>query len=133
LQVPVDVFLVEDQQYMGQVLMELLGSVGEFRIVGTARTEAEALSWLDHHPGAWQLCIIDLVLDQGSGISVIVRARLRGGNSARIAVLSSFVSPGMRKHCLKLGADGAFQKDSGIQDFLAFCAEAGDAGRAPSA
>lgn len=132
MQVPVDVFLVEDQQQMGQVLMELLGSVGDFRLVGAARTEAEALSWLDHHPGAWQLCIIDLVLDQGSGISVIVRARLRGAKDARIAVLSSFVSPGMRKHCLKLGADGAFQKDSGMQEFLAFCADAGDSRSAPS-
>lgn len=120
--VAVDVFLVEDQQQMESVLQDLLQSIGDFRIVGKARTEAEALSWLDTNAGAWDLAVIDLVLDQGSGISVIVRARLRGHREASIAVLSSFISPGMRKHCLKLGADGAFQKDTGMQDFIQFCA-----------
>lgn len=105
---------------MEVVLRELLQAVGNFEFVGRARTEAEALGWLDAHPFAWDLCIIDLVLDQGSGIGVIVRARERGG-SARIAVLSSFVSPGIRKHCLKLGADAAFQKDADIQAFIEFC------------
>jgi DNA-binding NarL/FixJ family response regulator len=118
----VTVFLVEDQQQMQSVLTDLLQTLGDFRIVGRASTEAEALNWLDHNPGAWQLAIIDLVLDQGSGISVIVRARLRG-HKCRIAVLSSFMSAGMRKHCLKLGADGAFQKDSDMQEFIGFCAE----------
>jgi len=116
------VFLVEDQQQMQSVLRDLLLSVGDFRIVGTAATEAEALNWLDHHRGEWDLCVIDLVLEQGSGISVIVRARLRGGG-AKVAVLSSFVSPGIRKHCLKLGADGAFQKDKDLHEFIRFCAD----------
>lgn len=118
---PVKVFLVEDQQQMQSVLVDLLQSVGDFRVVGRAGTEAEALNWLDHNRGGWDLCVIDLVLDQGSGISVIVRARLRGG-AAKVAVLSSFVSPGIRKHCLKLGADAAFQKDADLQAFIDFCA-----------
>lgn len=108
---------------MHSVLRELLSSVGDFQFVGSAGTEAEALGWLDAHRGGWDICVIDLVLDQGSGIGVIVRARLRGGN-AKIAVLSSFVSPGIRKHCLKLGADAAFQKDTDLQDFIRFCSEA---------
>ena len=119
---PVRVFLVEDQQQMHSVLRELLQSVGEFDIIGSAATEAEALNWLDHNRGQWDLAIIDLVLQQGSGITVIVRARLRGGEGAKVAVLSSFVSPGIRKHCLKLGADAAFQKDVDLQEFIRFCA-----------
>lgn len=118
----VEVFLVEDQQQMQSVLADLLHSVGDFRIVGQSSTEAEALAWLDQNRGEWQLAVIDLVLDQGSGISVIVRARLRGGR-AKVVVLSSFVSPGIRKHCLKLGADAAFQKDHDMQDFIRFCAD----------
>lgn len=105
---------------MQSVLVDLLQSVGDFQIVGRAGTEAEALNWLDHHRGGWDLCVVDLVLDQGSGISVIVRARLRGGH-AKVVVLSSFVSPGIRKHCLKLGADAAFQKDADLQAFIEFC------------
>ena len=129
----VDVFLVEDQQQMESVLQDLLQSIGDFRIIGKARTEAEALSWLDTNPGAWDLAVIDLVLDQGSGISVIVRARLRGHREASIAVLSSFISAGMRKHCLKLGADGAFQKDTGMQEFIQFCAALDNSSRTPTA
>jgi DNA-binding NarL/FixJ family response regulator len=117
----IDVFLVEDQKQMQSVLLELLQSLGDFRIVGRASTEAEALNWLDGHRGGWDLAIIDLVLEQGSGISVIARARLREAR-AKIAVLSGFVSPGIREHCLKLGADAAFQKDADLQEFLAFCA-----------
>lgn len=118
---PINVFLVEDQQHMRSVLSELLLAVADFRFVGSAATEAEALSWLDTHRGLWDLCVIDLVLDQGSGIGVIVRARLRGGELSKVAVLSSFVSPGIRKHCLKLGADAAFQKDSDLREFIEFC------------
>ena len=99
---------------------DLLQSLGDFRIVGSAATEAEALAWLDQHAGHWDLAIIDLVLDQGTGINVIARARLRG-QQASVAVLSSYVSTGIRRHCLKLGADAAFQKDSELGDFLAFC------------
>lgn len=123
---PVDVFLVEDQQQMQSVLRDLLESLGGFRVVGHATTEAEALGWLDDHRGGWDLAVIDLVLDQGSGISVIVRARLRGGD-AKVAVLSSFVSPGMRKHCLKLGADAAFQKGVELDEFIRFCSALGPA------
>ncbi|MBI5279619.1 MAG: response regulator transcription factor [Burkholderiales bacterium] len=116
----VDVFLVEDQQQMKSVLHELLQSVGDFHVVGHATTEAEALNWLDNHRGEWELAIIDLVLEQGSGISVIARARLRAPRG-KVAVLSSFVSPGIRKHCLKLGADAAFQKDADLDEFMRFC------------
>lgn len=123
---PIDVFLVEDQHQMQCVLQDLLLTLGCFRIVGRAATEAEALNWLDQNRGCWDLAIIDLVLEQGSGIGVIVRARLRGG-AAKVAVLSSFVSPGIRKHCLKLGADAAFQKGPDLDEFIRFCAALGPA------
>jgi DNA-binding NarL/FixJ family response regulator len=117
---PVDVFLVEDQHHMQSVLSDLLMSLGDFRIVGSATTEAEALAWLDTHPNLWDLAVIDLVLDQGSGINVIERARKRGEH-ASVAVLSGYVSDGIRSHCLTLGADAAFQKGQEMPDFIAFC------------
>jgi DNA-binding NarL/FixJ family response regulator len=119
----VDVFVVEDQRQMQSVLTDLLQSLGDFRIVGSATTEAEALAWLDQHAGSWRLAIIDLVLDQGTGINVIGRARLRGQQQASVAVLSGYVSTGIRRHCLKLGADAAFQKDADMGEFIAFCAD----------
>ena len=123
---PVDVFLVEDQRQMQSVLRDLLQTLGDFRIVGTAATEAEALAWLDTHPDLWDLAVIDLVLDQGSGINVIERARQRGEH-ASVAVLSGYVSGGIRSHCVKLGADAAFQKGDEMADFIAFCEGLADA------
>lgn len=105
---PLRVFLVEDFPHMHLLMNELLSCLGG-TIVGRARTEAEANLWLDEHPGEWDVAVIDLVLDQGSGIGVVAhcKAQPRGG---KVAVFSSFATPGVRKHCLKLGADAVFDK-----------------------
>jgi two-component system, OmpR family, response regulator len=65
--------------------------------------------WLRDHPGQWDLVVVDLMLSQGTGFEVIIRARKTHPNGC-IAVLSSFVSETIEKHCLKLGADAAFDK-----------------------
>ena len=121
----VRVFLVEDMKQVQCVLADMLASVGDFTLVGTSRTEAEARLWLQEHPGAWDLAIIDLVLDQGTGMGVIPCARdatvAEGGN---IVVFSDYASDGIRNHCLKLGADAVFLK-SQTQEFMDYCSELG--------
>jgi DNA-binding NarL/FixJ family response regulator len=115
------VFLVEDLQRMRALLMDLFAAMGGFAVVGAASTEAEANLWLDEHPGAWDLAIVDLVLDQGAGMNVIRRCKAdpKGG---RIAVFSSYATPGVRRHCLELGADAVFDK-SDTERFIAWCGE----------
>ena len=103
------VFLVEDLQGMRGLIQDLLASLGGLRLVGTAGTEAEAYLWLDEHPSRWDVAIIDLVLEQGSGLGVITRAR-RAARPGRIAVFSSYASAAVRQHCLELGADAVFDK-----------------------
>ena len=78
-------------------------------MVGTASTEAEANLLLDDHPLEWDLAIVDLVLGQGSGMGVIRRCKSVSA-SGRIVVFSSYVSPGIRAHCLQIGADAVFEK-----------------------
>lgn len=113
------VFLVEDLHRMRSLLNDLFTSMGGFRVVAMASTEAEAKLWLDDHPGEWDLAIIDLVLDQGAGMNVIrtCKGQETGG---RIVVFSSYASPGVRQHCLKLGADAVFDK-SETERFIAWC------------
>lgn len=103
------VFLVEDLQRMRGLLADLFSSLGGFRIVGATSTEAEAKLWLDDHPGDWDVIVIDLVLDQGSGMEVIRRcaAEPAGG---KVVVFSSYATPGVRQHCLDLGAHAVFDK-----------------------
>lgn len=121
LTVEVRVFLVEDLQRMRGLLTDLFTSIGGFRVVATASTEAEAKLWLDDHPGQWDLAIVDLVLDQGAGMNVIGRCR-REPHGGRVVVFSSYASPGVRQHCLELGADAVFDK-SETEGFIAWCDE----------
>ena len=106
---PITIFLVEDLRQVEGALTDYLATLGDFRVVATARTEAEANHWLQEHPGEWDALVLDLVLDQGSGINVIARARALPG-AGRIAVFSGYASDGIRQHCLALGADAVFDK-----------------------
>ena len=117
----VEVFLVEDLKNVQSAMAQMLQGVGDLRVVATVSTEAEALAWVEQNEGRWQLAVIDLVLEQGSGMSVITRCR-RHGPDAKVVVFSNFVSPVIRAHCLKLGADAAFDKNSELPAFAEYCA-----------
>jgi DNA-binding NarL/FixJ family response regulator len=118
--VPVRLLLVEDLPQLQGVVLDLLGTVGDFQLVKAVSTEAEANLWLDENKGNWDLAVIDLVLEQGTGLGVVARARQRHAGS-KVVVFSDYASEGIRKHCIKLGADAAFQKSDDLHAFLAFC------------
>jgi two-component system, OmpR family, response regulator len=115
------VFLVEDLRSMHVLLTDLFAAIGGLEVVGTAVTEAEAGQWFEDHAGEWDLAIVDLVLAQGSGMGVIPRAR-GAGSPGRVVVFSSYASPAIRKHCIKLGADAVFDK-SETQAFIGWLDE----------
>ena len=123
---PVRVFLVEDMKHLRSVLEDLLHSLGNFTVVGTAGTEAEANFWLEEHPHAWDLLIADLVLDEGTGFGVVKKCRQRR-DARKVVVLSDYVTPVIHRHCLALGADAAIPK-SDMPAFLDFLGGLGGAG-----
>lgn len=122
---PIRVFLVEDVRQMQGVLSDLLNVVGPFDIVSTMRTEAEAIQWLKEHPAGWDLTLVDLILEEGTGMGVIPRARA-ASPTAKVVVLSDYATPGVRQHCLKLGADAVFQKSQEMKSFMDYCAALAD-------
>jgi DNA-binding NarL/FixJ family response regulator len=115
------VFLVEDLPSLRALVAELLSTVGDFKVIAAVGTEAEARLWLDENQGAWQFAVIDLVLEQGTGMGVIARCRATAPE-AKVVVFSDYATPGIRKHCLKLGADAVFQKGEDLAGFTEFCA-----------
>jgi DNA-binding NarL/FixJ family response regulator len=119
--VPIRVFLVEDTKQLQDVICDLLAGLGDFQLVATATTEAEANLWLAEHPRSWDLAIIDLVLEQGTGMGVIAHCR-RTCPSGKVVVFSDYVTPGIRKYCLKLGAEAAIPK-ADIPAFMGYCTE----------
>ncbi|HEX7889099.1 MAG TPA: response regulator [Ramlibacter sp.] len=127
------VFLVEDMKHVHGALADMLSEVGDFRVVDATGTEAEAKLWFAENAGAWDLAIIDLVLDQGTGMSVIPRAHESAGHGGgKVVVFSDYASDGIRDHCRKLGADAVFLK-SQVQDLMHYCSELDGLQAAPAA
>ena len=120
-EVPVRLLLVEDRPQIQAVVLDLLSTVGDFQLVKAVANEAEANLWLDENAGNWDLAVIDLILAEGTGLGVVARARDRPVGS-KVVVFSDYATEGIRKHCIKLGADAAFQKGEGLRDFVEFCA-----------
>jgi DNA-binding NarL/FixJ family response regulator len=118
------VFLVEDLQRMRGLLADLFTSMGGLKIVGASSTEAEAKLWLEDHRGEWDVAVVDLVLDQGAGMEVIRRCKADPGGG-RVVVFSSYATPGVRQHCLDLGADAVFDK-SETSGFISWFNELSD-------
>ena len=104
----VRVFLVEDQKPMQQLLGDLLASVGGFEVVGMAASETAATDWLLRHRGGWDLAIVDLLLAEGSGFTLLTRCNKDPNGS--VVVFSDFVTPVVRQRCIRLGADGVISK-----------------------
>jgi DNA-binding NarL/FixJ family response regulator len=104
----VRVFLVEDSKPMQELLRGLLESVGGFDIVGMASSETSATDWLLRHRGGWDLAIVDLLLAEGSGFTLVTRMNKEPGGA--VIVFSDFVTPVVRQRCIRLGADGVIAK-----------------------
>ena len=115
----------EDLHGMRMLLDDLFASMGQFRVVAAKRTEAEAYLWLEENPGGWDVAIVDLVLEQGSGLGVIRPAR-DASAQARIVVLSSYATPGIEEHCRRLGADAVFDKSNEIDALVDYCLALGE-------
>lgn len=114
------VFVVEDSAVMIELLRELLQNVGGLEVIGFSSTEAEAMLWLGENPGRWDIVVLDLILEQGSGLGLAAHAQ-RSNPAGKTVVFSSYVSPAIRSHCLKLGAAAVFDKTESAKfiDWLA--------------
>ncbi|HEX2545582.1 MAG TPA: response regulator [Ramlibacter sp.] len=100
--------IVEDQKPMLELIQGLLDSVGGFEVVGVASGETAATDWLYRHKGGWDLAIIDLLLAEGSGFTLLTRCNKDAYGAA--LVFSDFVTPVVRQRCIRLGADGVISK-----------------------
>src|SRR4051812_35428654 len=106
-------FVAEDAADVRESLTLLLEQEG-FIVVGTARTEYEAIDWLQQNEGGWDLAIIDLVLYEGSGFNV-VRHSKDSLHPGKVLVYSGYASDAIRAHCQKLGADAVISKTEVLQ------------------
>lgn len=103
------VFIVEDSANVVTALKELVDVVGNARIVGIAPNETIATEWATSHRAEWDVAVVDILLDQGNGFTIIQRLKQQAG-AGRIAVFSAYLTEVIKRHCLALGADAVFDK-----------------------
>lgn len=122
------VLVVEDSPTQRAALRRLFDGLG-CSVAATLQTEAEASQWLRENPRSYELAVVDLVLEQGTGMGVLSSCRERLPSS-KVVVLSDYATPGIRSHCLRLGADAVFQKGTEFEAFADFVRDFGAGGAA---
>lgn len=119
---PLNTYLVEDSPLIRQNLVETLEELAGVHVVGWASGERAALGWLADPEHDASLVIVDLFLEDGSGLGVL-RAMHHRARPLRTVVLSNYATPEVRQRCLDLGAERVFDKSGDIEDLLSYCRE----------
>ena len=114
-------FIVEDNPLIRRNLVEAMMELLDVNILGFADNEDDARCWLSVHHRDWQLLIVDLFLQQGSGLGVVQQCQNRS-EQQRVVVLSNYATDEIRSRCMACGADAVFDKSTELDQFLAYCA-----------
>ena len=117
---PLITILVEDNPIIRDSLIPAMAELGGLTVVATADTAAAAIEALREHRDDWQLAVVDLFLNQGSGLTVVRACRQRKENQ-HVLVLTNYATAEIRKRCLDLGVDGIFDKSTELEKFFAQC------------
>jgi two-component system, OmpR family, response regulator len=108
--VALTIFIAEDNKLALDSLAELLVSIADVEIVGSANSEMSAADWLVSQQRTWDVLITDLLLlPGGSGFGLIRHAKSFNAFT-RVVVFSDFVTPAVAERCIALGADAVFKK-----------------------
>ena len=114
-------YVVEDNATIRENLIGALEELTCVRVVGNSATEDEGLQWLEQNTRDWDMVIVDLFLQRGSGIRLVQRIHRRS-SSQKIVVFSNYVNASVRKRCAQLGVDAVFDKSTEIDFLVDYCA-----------
>ena len=111
-----NIFVVEDSQSIRRLLVRRLEALEGARVVGEAVGESQAVALIE-----WlkpDTVLLDLSLASGgSGLQVLTQLR-RSGFTGRVLVLTHQALDAYRDACMKAGADGFYDKASGLDTLL---------------
>jgi DNA-binding NarL/FixJ family response regulator len=115
-------FILEDQPAVRDSLVAALAEITGIEAAGWAATEKTATAWLRDPAHHWDIAIIDLVLEAGTGSGFGVLQSLRDRSpTQKMIVLSGTANPQVRRHCETMGADGVFDKAMETEAMLDYC------------
>lgn len=113
--------LVQQPARTSEHLRPMLSDWLSIDVIGWAASEIEAMALVESAGRRWNLLVVDLVLQSGTGLGVV--RSVQKCPDQFVLVLTSHVTEPMRARCLSLGADAVFDK-SEFNAFLRFCASA---------
>lgn len=112
------IYLVENNPWVSQALIEVIEESGGAKVIGLSASEFDACNWFDANEEAWDVAVVDLCLDKGSGLQVI--RRIRKASTQRVVVLTNYSANAMREFCICSGADRFFDKTSELNEFTQY-------------
>lgn len=120
---PLRVFVVEDSELIRKRIIENVGSMGPYDVVGFAESADDAINSIAKlRP---DIVITDIQLKEGSGIDVVRRVRANPYSPRpRIYVLTNYAFPEYKRQCSVAGADEFFDKSSEYDRFLSLLQQA---------
>ena len=115
-------YLAEDNEKIVENLIETLSEIANVKVTAHSATQTEASRWLTLLDGKWHLAIVDLFLEEGSGLGILAGCRNREPYQ-KIVLLTNYATPEIRKRATALGADAVFDKSTELELLLAYCIE----------
>jgi CheY-like chemotaxis protein len=110
------ILLIEDSELLRSRLSHMLTEPGRMRVVASAASEADARRKIDSDE--YDVLLVDVELNQGSGIGAIRHARAVYPEPRRplIIVLTNYPLPAVRNRCIDAGADYFLDKMRQFQE-----------------
>ena len=113
-------YVAEDNAIILENLIETLSEIADVTVAAFSATEWETTRWLALHDGHWHLAILDLFLEQGSGLGVLAACADRESYQ-KVVLLTNFATPEIRARAKELGADAVFDKSTELDELFDFC------------
>ncbi|MDO9405260.1 MAG: response regulator [Polaromonas sp.] len=113
-------FLVEDKADIRKALVDAMEEMAPMRFVGQAVDERGAREWLSSNDHRWELAIVDLFLEEGTGFGVLRDCQKRLPHQ-KVVVLTSYSQPNILDRCRALGVDEIFDKSTDVEKLVHFC------------
>lgn len=110
-----NIFLVENSNYLRERLSRLVGKRKDVAVVGYAATARDAVDGIRRLKP--DVVLLDIRLDQGNGLDVLKQVK-RGNDSPVVIVLTNYAYDQYRDRFMASGADYFFDKSAELDLML---------------
>lgn len=107
------IFLIEDSEIVSENLSNAIHEMTKAKVVGVARSETQALEWLNHNRA--DIYIVDVMLQNGNGLDLLKQAKTDDGTWI---VFSNHAIPALAKMATELGAHYVMDKSNEVDTLM---------------